>query len=195
MLPAMTDDWDLDELAGTLVRLRPPRLDDLDAFHRFRDSDGERRAGQTQLPRTLEQSRQRLEDLVRSKREGDATFLVVETRDGDVAGSMSVGRADRRNGVFSYGIALFPPYRRKGFATEAVLLLLRFYYEELGYHRCESEVYAFNDPSLAFHEKLGFVVEGRRRRAIFTQGAYHDAVTIGLLREEFDERHGRPSGR
>jgi RimJ/RimL family protein N-acetyltransferase len=182
----MGDDWELDDLAGDHVRLRAPRMEDLDAFTRFADSDGDRRAGRTTLPRTLDHARRWLEGLVNADRSDDTTFLVIESREGDVVGSTSVSRADRRNRVFGYGLALLPPYRRKGFGTEAARLLLRFYFDELGYQRCESEVYAFNESSISFHEKLGFVVEGRRRRAVYTQGTYHDALIIGLLREHFD---------
>ncbi|HXY91540.1 MAG TPA: GNAT family N-acetyltransferase [Acidimicrobiia bacterium] len=186
----MVDGWQLDELAGKLVRLREPRLDDLDAFVAFADSDGDRLAGETNLPRTAEQSRRWLDDLLTRPREDDTAFLVLESAEGAVAGSVSVNRANRRHGRFSYGIALFPPFRRRGIGSEAIVLLLRFYFGELRYQRCETEIYAFNDASLALHEKLGFVVEGRRRRALFTQGEFHDIVTVAMLREEFADRHG-----
>jgi hypothetical protein len=78
----MSDGWELDELAGDLVRLRAPKLADLDAFDAFRDSDGERRWGQTELPRSPELSRAWLEELVNRKREDDTAFLVVESSEG-----------------------------------------------------------------------------------------------------------------
>jgi RimJ/RimL family protein N-acetyltransferase len=186
----VSDGWELDELAGALVRLRAPKLTDLDAFDSFRDSDGERRWGQTELPRSPERSQAWLEELVNRKREDDTAFLVVESRDLEVAGSITVGRADRRNGVFSYGIGLTAPHRGKGFGTEAIVLLLRFYFGELGYQRCETEIYGFNEPSLSLHQRLGFVVEGTKRRALYTQGRHHDVVLVGMLREEFEGAHG-----
>jgi RimJ/RimL family protein N-acetyltransferase len=44
---------------------------------------------------------------------------------------------------------------------------------------------ADNDRSLAFHRQLGFVAEGRRRRAIYTAGAHHDLHLLGMTAEEF----------
>lgn len=35
------------------------------------------------------------------------------------------------------------------------------------------------------HEKLGFQVEGRVRRAVFTGGALHDEILVGITAEEF----------
>ena len=37
------------------------------------------------------------------------------------------------------------------------------------------------------HEALGFQIEGRPRRNVFTGGAYHDEVLLGMTRDEFDE--------
>jgi RimJ/RimL family protein N-acetyltransferase len=68
--------------------------------------------------------------------------------------------------------------------------MLRFYFDELGYQRCETGINAFNEPSLALHEKLGFTVEGVRRRAFYTQGRHHDVVMVSILDNEYRERHG-----
>jgi RimJ/RimL family protein N-acetyltransferase len=45
--------------------------------------------------------------------------------------------------------------------------------------------YAFNEPSLRLHERLGFVPEGRLRRMIYTGGAHHDVCLYGMTVEEF----------
>jgi RimJ/RimL family protein N-acetyltransferase len=39
------------------------------------------------------------------------------------------------------------------------------------------------------HQKLGFQIEGRVRRAIFSQGDYHDEIIVGITAGEFFERH------
>ena len=45
---------------------------------------------------------------------------------------------------------------------------------------------------LALHRKLGFVEEGRRRRAQFMVGRCHDEVLLGLTVEEFTAAHPLP---
>ena len=179
------------ELAGKLVRLRAPEPEDLDTFREFDlDSDGTRRWDATHLPVSRDAQR-RWDEEDRSKRPtDDRTRLAIETHAGVLVGCTSVGMADRRNGVFSYGIGLGVQHRGQGYGTEAVILLLRFYFAELGYQKCDTVIYAFNEGSMRFHERLGFVVEGRRRRGVYTQGQYHDVVMIGMTREEFDARHG-----
>ena len=119
----------------------------------------------------------------------DSASLMIETLDGTVVGSLS-SRANRRTRVFDYGIGIQREQWRKGYGTEALELLFRFYFLELGYQKAETGVYAFNEPSLRFHEAFGFVVEGRRRRAVFTRGDYHDLILFGMTVEEFTARHG-----
>jgi RimJ/RimL family protein N-acetyltransferase len=57
-------------------------------------------------------------------------------------------------------------------------------------HRVQLFAYAFNERGLAAYRKSGFVEEGRRRQAIFREGAYHDVVLMGALRDEWLARFG-----
>ena len=54
------------------------------------------------------------------------------------------------------------------------------------YQKVNAEVYAFNEPSMRLHERMGFTLEGRLRRMIYTGGEYHDALFYGMTREEFE---------
>ena len=47
-------------------------------------------------------------------------------------------------------------------------------------------VYAFNERSPRFHEKLGCTYEGRLRRMVFTNGRHYDEIYFGMTAEEFD---------
>jgi len=49
-------------------------------------------------------------------------------------------------------------------------------------------VYDFNGASLAFHRSLGFVDEGRIRRAHFVAGRHRDELVLGITAEEYAGR-------
>ena len=117
----------------------------------------------------------------------DNCWLAIETRAGELVGSVNAHGTNRRHRYFYYGISVFREARRNGYASEAVALLLRHYFRELGYHYAIAEVYAFNAPSIAFHERIGFNAEGRFRESLYTRGAYHDELIYGMLASEFDE--------
>ena len=50
-----------------------------------------------------------------------------------------------------------------------------------GLEKVELEVYASNRSAKALYEKLGFEVEGIRKRARKLDGAYEDVILMGLL--------------
>jgi RimJ/RimL family protein N-acetyltransferase len=54
-----------------------------------------------------------------------------------------------------------PPRRRRGYATEAARLLLRYAFDEQRYQKCNSACVEGNVASIALHERLGFAEEGR----------------------------------
>ena len=43
--------------------------------------------------------------------------------------------------------------------------------------------------SIRLHEKLGFQLEGRLRRMIYTNGQFFDELLFGLTAEEFAARY------
>ncbi len=178
------------EFEGNLVRLRAVEPEDGDIWYASGlDTELDRRGGFTHLPSSRAAYRDRAVEASKAP-EGDSASLMIESLDGAVVGSLGA-RADRRTRVFDYGIGIGREHWRKGYGTEAVELLFRFYFLELGYQKAETGVYAFNEPSLRFHEAFGFVIEGRRRRSVFTRGEYHDAVLLGMTVEEFTAGHGR----
>jgi RimJ/RimL family protein N-acetyltransferase len=117
--------------------------------------------------------------------DGDHFPFTIETLAGEVVGGIHVQKCDPRNGTFMYGLAIFPPQQQKGYASEAVRLALRYVFEERRYQKCTVEVYAFNPRSIRLHERLGFTLEARLRRMIYTGGEYHDVLVYGMTREEF----------
>ena len=69
---------------------------------------------------------------------------------------------------------------------EAIRLVLTYFFQELRYQKCNATVYAFNTSSIKLHESLGFQLEGRIRRNIYTSGQFYDELIYGITREEFE---------
>jgi RimJ/RimL family protein N-acetyltransferase len=170
---------------GDLVRLRAHEAEDWEVFWGH-DSDTEMaRAGWWLTPpQSAAATKKWIEEQALNRDSHDRSF-VIETGEGEIAGSLSASRTDLRNGTFWYGIGIFAEHRRHGYASDAVRVLLRYYFGELRYQKGHAEVYEFNAPSLVMHERLGFVEEGRRRRAYRTGGRYFDEVLFGITAEEF----------
>lgn len=186
-MPAMTSVW-----VGSKVRLRGIEPEDWQAFMRFGEHSEDMRAVDRIFPpRSAAGHREWTAKQATAEPDGDVVMLAIEA-DGVLVGSLSTHAADRLTGRFGYGVGIGHEHQRRGYAAEAVGLLLDFMFGERRYHKCEAGVYAFNEPSLALHRKLGFQVEGRLRDHEFSAGRHHDMVVLGILADEwFTNRRGR----
>ncbi|MCC6801600.1 MAG: GNAT family N-acetyltransferase [Anaerolineae bacterium] len=120
--------------------------------------------------------------------ETDEFRFHIETLIGEPVGTINSHGCNPRNGTFMYGLGIKEEQRRKGYASEAIRLVLRYFFGERRYQKCTVTVFAFNGPSQKLHEALGFTLEGRLRRMIYTGGAFHDELVYGITREEFEKQ-------
>lgn len=177
---------------GHRVRLRAIEPSDWEAFGRFdADSEAARHGYWIPFPRSNEAARRWAEREAMRESDGDNFRFAIETLAGELVGTLNTVDCDRRHGTFGYGIALGREYWRKGYASEAIVLALRYFFGELRYQKVTVRIYAFNEASIRLHERLGFQAEGRLRRMIHTDGQFHDECLFGMTNEEFDRLNGR----
>ncbi|MFG2881246.1 GNAT family N-acetyltransferase [Streptomyces sp. NPDC048297] len=174
---------------GRRVRLRAVEPDDWTAFMRFADEDG-RRESRLDLPRSAESYRTWAKAQAVAECDDDCFRLAVETTaTGELVGAVGSHRTGRRSGWFECDVTIGADHRRRGYAAEAMVLLLRFMFAERRYHKCLAAVFDHNEASLALFRGLGFTEEGRLREHVFFGGRHHDLVMWGMLAGEFDRRH------
>jgi RimJ/RimL family protein N-acetyltransferase len=130
-----------------------------------------------------------LEEIERSEREPDDFGRFIVEVDGERAGVMGFSVANKRSRVARLaGIAVHPDFRGRRVADDAARLLQRHLLFELGYHRLELEIYAFNERAIRHAERSGFVREGVRRKAYWRHGEWVDGVLYGLIPEDLVDR-------
>lgn len=183
----MTEYWQ-----GKLVRLRA--LEPEDAEHFFlinRERDVDRNLEMVWPPSSMAAQRSWVEE---AAKQGfgpnmEFKFQIEELGSGQLVGSIDTHHCNPRQGTFEYGLSVREQYRGKGFASEAILLVLRYYFLELRFRKAEPGVFAFNPASIRLHEKLGFILEGTRRKHGYSHGEFHDLHLYGMTVEEFRELH------
>ena len=75
-----------------------------------------------------------------------------------------------------------------GFTPEAVVLILRFGFEQLALHRIEAAIVPRNTASRRVVEKIGLRDEGTARGLLQIRGVYEDHVRYAMLQEEWIAR-------
>jgi RimJ/RimL family protein N-acetyltransferase len=83
------------------------------------------------------------------------------------------------------GITIKQAAWNRGYAQEMMPAVMRFGFEELGLNKIYLQVFTTNAKALALYRKLGFKEEGVLREHYFVGGAYHDMVSLSILRSEF----------
>jgi len=73
----------------------------------------------------------------------------------------------------------------KGYGTDAMLVVLRFAFQELNLRRVSLNTFEYNPRAIRSYEKAGFVHEGRARGFLHREGQRWDLIYMGILREEW----------
>jgi RimJ/RimL family protein N-acetyltransferase len=172
---------------GKLVRLRAIEPADAEAFFAWnQDSEVGRNLDFLWPPQSLEWVRRWVAEEAVRRPSGDEMRWIIENRAGEFVGSIDTHHCDRRTGCFRYAIAVRREQQRTGYASESILMVLRYFFEELRYQKVTVDIHADNLPSIALHERLGFVLEGRLRRMVFSGGKHLDELHYGMTAEEFE---------
>ncbi|WNB91165.1 GNAT family N-acetyltransferase [Bacillus sp. NEB1478] len=174
---------------GKLVRLRPIQPSDWESFHKDGlDSEISRLNDAVYGPRSKEGTRKWTESESDKGWDGHNFRLAIESIDGELVGSINTDKCDQRNGTFSYGVSIFREHWKKGYASDAIKIILHYFFNELRYQKVNAYVYSFNAGSIRLHNHLGFTKEGCLRNMVFTEGRYYDLFIFGLTKQEFNTK-------
>jgi RimJ/RimL family protein N-acetyltransferase len=175
---------------GAQTQLRAYEPDDADPLPLYAHSPDQRSSWQIMPPPSRVATRKAFEDNAEKLPAADAVELnlvIARNEDNLMVGQINVHDADQINGTFAYGVGIHPEHKGNGYAAEAILLILRFTFDERRFQKCEAQVYDYNSASSTLHRKLGFVEEGRLRRHLFLAGQYHDVLNFGMTADEFHQ--------
>jgi RimJ/RimL family protein N-acetyltransferase len=120
---------------------------------------------------------------------GFVFLAIVPVETGLAAGWASFLRMEPAHGVIEVGnILLSPALQRTTAATEAMFLMARHVFDDLGYRRYEWKCNAENLPSRRAAERLGFTFEGIFRQHMVIKGRNRDTAWFAMLDREWPAR-------
>lgn len=113
-------------------------------------------------------------------------YAIVDAPSGQAVGLASYLRIDPPNGVIEVGHLQFSPrLQRTPAATEAMYLMMRRAFDELGYRRYEWKCDHLNAPSRAAAERYGFRFEGIFRQVVVYRDRNRDTAWHSILDTEW----------
>ena len=113
-------------------------------------------------------------------------FMIRTLDDDKPIGFIDLGGISWHNGSGWVGIGIGErAYWDKGYGTDAMRIMARYAFEELGLNRLNLNVFSYNTRAIHVYEKIGYQVEGRIPEVLHREGQRWDLIFMGLLREEF----------
>ncbi|WP_071394431.1 GNAT family N-acetyltransferase [Bacillus tuaregi] len=115
-------------------------------------------------------------------------YTIMTGQNDTIVGSCGFNYFDYDNEKAEIGYDLGKEYWGKGFASEAVTILLQYGFQELNLNRIEAKVAPENARSKKLLEKLGFYYEGLLRESEKTKEGFIDAMLYSILQKDFQSK-------
>ena len=169
-------------LRGNKVSLRCVERRDLNIFYDiWCDEDLRKLDGNFRLPPSKEDLLNNFNKFVNLNKK----YLSIENEKGIVVGYITYKEIYECKNVYVLGITLGKDFWNKGYGQDAINVLLKYLFMDMAAHRIELEVLDFNLRAIQCYRKCSFLVEGRKRKACFSDGYYRDVIIMGILKEEY----------
>jgi RimJ/RimL family protein N-acetyltransferase len=116
-------------------------------------------------------------------------FAIVDRQSGLAAGHAAYLRMEPHDRSIEVGAIVFSPrLQRTTAATEAMYLMARHAFEDLGYRRYEWKCDSLNAPSRRAALRLGFTFEGVFRHHMIRKGRSRDSAWFSMIDSEWPFR-------
>ncbi|MBC1728643.1 GNAT family N-acetyltransferase [Listeria seeligeri] len=101
-------------------------------------------------------------------------------------GFISLHSIEWNNQIASMAIGIGEAeYRKNGYGSEAIQLLLNYAFHELNLHKVELDVISNNDTAIYCYKKNGFETEGVAKEAILRDNQRFDKLYMGVLAKDW----------
>lgn len=173
------------ELCGERLVLRRIRhADAADMYTYSRRADVTRYLLWTPHP-SLDHTRQYISYLQEQYRSGTLyDWAITLAESGKMIGTAGFTAVNTDHDSAEVGYVLNPDFQNRGYATEALRLVLDFGFRVMKLHRIEARCFESNFASRRVMEKCGMSYEGTARDGMKIKGRYETIVTYAILENE-----------
>ncbi|MBO5399609.1 MAG: GNAT family N-acetyltransferase [Alistipes sp.] len=170
-------------IEGTACRLRALEIEDIEAMYGWENDTEVWRVSGSVAPFSRNVLRRLIDEQQFDIYATRQMRLVIEcATSGEAVGAVDLFEFDPHHRRAGVGIIVAPPYRRQGYALDALLTLERYAKEVLMLHQLWCSAGADNKASISLFAKAGYAECGRRREWILsTDGATDEVLMQKIL--------------
>lgn len=138
----------------------------------------------TEVPFSLQGIMQLIEQQQHIRSTGQLRLMICLNESNESVGAVDLYDVDFKNGNAAVGILIGEePHRSKGYAAEALELLIEYARELLALHNLYCSIQADNTESIHLFEKCGFTRIGVRKEWFLYKGQRIDEISYQLCLE------------
>jgi len=174
-------------LKGRRVCLREYRSEDFASIRAWVNDENTTRWMSTRFwpPQTEVDTQEFLSRMLQSSHNA-CNFVIADAQDESYIGQLDLFRIDWRLRQGEIGMVIGQSgMRGQGYGREALELMEKYAFSNLGLERLELEVHMDNHAAVQCYQKAGFTLEGVKRHAYWADGHFGDVGVMSILRDEY----------
>ncbi len=171
-------------LSGTHTNLRALEPEDLTFLFQMENNELFWEVSHTQTPFSKFLLKQYLENAHLDIYEAKQLRLIIEEKTtNNPIGMIDVFDFNPQHKRAGVGIIIHPDFQQKGFAFEALQLLIKYCFTHLHLHQLYANITSDNTSSLGLFKKHHFKKVGVKKDWIYHKGTYKDEILFQLINE------------
>ena len=170
-------------LKGKKNNLRALEPEDLEFLYQIENDESFWEISHTQKPFSRYMLQQYLEsahlDIYETKQ---LRFIIEETATKKQVGMIDLFDYNPQHKRAGVGILIHPDFQKKGFASEALSLLINYSFSHLQLHQLYANITSDNMQSISLFKKHNFFQVGIKKDWILSKGKFKDEVLFQLIK-------------
>ena len=171
-------------LTSSKIKLRALEPEDLDFLYQIENNSSFWEVSHTQTPFSKFILKQYIEnahlDIYEAKQ---VRFIIEENTSKKAIGTIDIFDFNPQHKRAGIGILIHPDYQQKGFANEALKLLIQYCFLRLNLHQLYANITNTNSQSIRLFEQKKFKKIGVKTDWIFTNGVFKDEILYQLIND------------
>ncbi|KAB2952945.1 UDP-4-amino-4,6-dideoxy-N-acetyl-beta-L-altrosamine N-acetyltransferase [Heliorestis acidaminivorans] len=163
--------------------LRQAGFDDLELIREWRNKEHVRKNSFNQHYVTKEEHKDWFSKLNKDNTKQCLIFILEDVPLGISIFSIN-HKHQRANWSFYLGETGLP----KGTGTKLGFASMDYAFDNFKVQKIHTEVLSYNLASLKFHDKLGFVLEGKHKKHFLIESVFYDVYLFSIFREGWEEK-------
>lgn len=170
-------------LIGNKINLRALEPEDLDFLYQIENNSSFWEVSHTQTPFSKFILKQYIEnahlDIYEAKQ---VRFIIEENTSKKAIGTIDIFDFNPQHKRAGIGVLIHPNFQEKGYATEALSVLIQYCFSSLNLHQLYANITSDNSKSIQLFTKNNFTKVGVKKDWIFSKGKFKDEVLYQLIK-------------